>query len=145
MSAYSTLIGNITRDPEIKFIGDKGTPCANFSIAVNRGYKNQQTGEWVSQDPHYFDVVAYGALAENIANSFQQGNRVVVYGKAEQQTWEDKDTGKSRSKVIFNADDVAASTRFATVTVTKREKDENGSAPRQAQPSRPTLTDEEPF
>jgi len=148
MSANSTITGNLTRDPEITFIGDKGTPCAKFSVAVSRGYKNQQTGEWVNQDPHYFDIVAYGPLAENVVNSFHQGERVLVSGRLEQQTWDDKETGKKRSRIVLNADDVAASVRFATVAVTKRER-EGGNAtpaprPQQSAPQQADFGDE-PF
>ncbi|MEI6710605.1 MAG: single-stranded DNA-binding protein, partial [Actinomycetota bacterium] len=81
-----TVVGNITRDPELKFL-TSGNAAMKFSIAVSRRWQNRQTQEW-EEKTSYFDVQAYGSLAENCANSLQKGTRVIVSGRMEQRTWE---------------------------------------------------------
>lgn len=103
--------GNLTRDPEVKY-GSTGNAFVNFSIAVSRKDKNGE--EKVS----FFDVTAFGTVAENVANSLTKGNRVTVVGRVEQSNWEDKDGNKRTSYKII-ADEVAASLRFASVLITK--------------------------
>ena len=138
-----TLVGNVTRDPELRFT-PSGIAVANFGLAWNR--KNRDGEESVS----FFDITCWRDLAENVAESLSKGNRVVVYGRLDQQTWEN-DNGERRSKVEVIADEVAPSLRWATADVTRTEfKGEaggsaasgGGPAPRSA----PThSTDEEPF
>ncbi len=138
-----TLVGNITRDPELRFTS-AGIAVASFGLAWNR--KNRDGEESVS----FFDVTCWRDLAENVAESLSKGNRVVVYGRLDQQSWEN-DNGERRSKVEVIADEVAPSLRWATAEVTRTEfRGEAGSsvvsgggqAPSQA----PThSTDEEPF
>jgi single-strand DNA-binding protein len=131
-----TLVGNITRDPELRFT-PAGIAVANFGLAWNR--KNRDGEESVS----FFDITCWRDLAENVAESLSKGNRVVVYGRLDQQTWEN-DNGERRSKVEVIADEVAPSLRWATADVTRTEfkGEAGGSAPGPA----PThSTDEEPF
>ena len=73
-----TLVGNITRDPELRYTtGGRGV--ASFGLAVNRRY--QQNGEW-QEDTSFFNVVAWGDLGENAAASLNKGHRIVVTGRA---------------------------------------------------------------
>ena len=96
-----TLVGNVTRDPEIRFTtGGRGV--ASFGLAVNRRY--QSNGEWQEQTS-FFDVVAWGTLGENAAASLSKGTRVVVYGRLEQRSWE-TENGEKRSKVEVIADEL---------------------------------------
>ncbi len=92
------LSGNLTRDPEVKPIGER---CViDFGIAVNRRVKNQQTDQWEDQ-PNFFDCSYF--VTQNQANFFQgvlfKGTRVSLAGELRQDTWQDKDTGQNRSKV----------------------------------------------
>lgn len=109
-----TLVGNITRDPEIRFTtGGRGV--ASFGLAVNRRY--QSNGEWQEQTS-FFDVVAWTTLGENSAASLSKGTRVIVYGRLEQRSWETPD-GDKRSKVEVVADEIGPSLRWAQATVQK--------------------------
>jgi len=147
-----TLIGNITRDPELKFL-NSGQASVRFGLAVNRRY--QRNGETVEQ-VSFFDVVAYQSLAENVANSLTRGTRVMVTGRLEQRSWETPD-GDKRSVVEVNADDIAPSLRFASAAVTKNPRPEGagngrsgatngGSSRPAASTSNPNYGfDEEPF
>lgn len=111
-----TIIGNLTREPELRFT-NTGKAVAHLSVAVNRRY--QQGGEWKS-DASFFEVRAWGELGENICSTLSQGNRVVVTGRLEQRSWEAED-GTKRSTIEIVADDVAPSLRFATAEVTRTE------------------------
>lgn len=119
---YVEVTGNITSDPELK-ITPGGTSVVRFGMAWNR--KWQQDGEW-QEEAHFFDVTCWRDLADNVAESFVKGDRVVVNGRLEQSRWEDKQTGDNRSKVGIVADDVAASVRWATVDITRVEREDSG-------------------
>ena len=138
-----TVVGNVTRDPELRFTPN-GAAVASFGLAWNR--KGQNDEEVVS----FFDVTCWSGLAENVAESITKGSRVVVYGRLDQRSWENQD-GERRSKVEIVADDVAPSLRWATVEITRNEfrgGDDGGSAAPSGGGGRAASTpqtDEEPF
>ena len=142
------LIGNITRDPELRFT-PSGAAVANFGLAVNRRWRNQQTNEWEEQ-VSFFDVVCWRELAENVTESLTKGSRVMVSGRLDQRSWETQD-GEKRSKVEVVADEVGPSLRWATAQGTKTERRDGGggggyNAPPPAQePPAGYSDDEEPF
>jgi single-strand DNA-binding protein len=143
------LIGNITRDPELRFT-PSGAAVANFGLAVNRRWRNQQTNEWEEQ-VSFFDVVCWRELAENVAESLTKGSRVIVTGRLDQRSWE-TDNGEKRSKVEVVADEVGPSLRWATAQVTRNERRDGGmgggfdSAPPPVEPPAAGYNDdEEPF
>jgi single-strand DNA-binding protein len=119
--AIATIVGNVTRDPDLKFT-NSGVALASFGVAVNRR-KKDAAGNWVDDDPSFFDVVAWRDIAEHCAESLQKGDRVVVSGTLRQRTWE-TDDGQKRSKVELVADDVGASLRFATAVITRAQRRE---------------------
>ena len=108
-----TVVGNVTRDPELRF-AQSGTAIAQFGVAWNRRRQDQE------DEVSFFDVTCFGQFAENVAESVKKGARVVVYGTLQQRSWE-TDHGDRRSKVEILADDVAPSLRWATVEVTRNE------------------------
>ena len=107
-----TLVGNVTKDPELRFTtGGRGV--ASFGIAVNRRY--QVNNEWQEQ-VSFFNVVAWGTLGENVAASLNKGTRVIVTGRLEQRSWDDKD-GQKKSIVEVVADEIGPSLRWARAEV----------------------------
>ena len=108
-----TVVGNVTRDPELRF-AQSGTAIAQFGVAWNRRRQDQE------DEVSFFDVTCFGQFAENVAESVKKGVRVVVYGTLQQRSWE-TDHGDRRSKVEILADDVAPSLRWATAEVTRNE------------------------
>ncbi|WP_436794022.1 single-stranded DNA-binding protein [Actinospongicola halichondriae] len=114
-----TVIGNVTRDPELRYL-NSGTALASFGIAWNNRYKDRN-GEQV-EDTSFFDVTCWRDLADNVAESLSKGDRVIVYGKLEQRSWETQE-GEKRSKVEIVADEVAPSLRWATAQVSKIRRD----------------------
>jgi len=115
------LVGNVTREPELRFTKD-GKPVATFGLAVNRRRRNPQTNEWEDRDPTFFDVTCWEQLAENVAESIPKGAAVLVLGYIYQDNWETPE-GEKRSKLKVTADEVGPSLRWATVSsVVKNEK-----------------------
>lgn len=130
-----TIVGNLTRDPELRFTAG-GTATSSFGLAVNRRWQNRQTQEW-EEAVSFFDVVTWGQMAENTAQSFTKGDRVVVVGRLDQRSWVTQDTGEKRYKIEITADEVAGSTKYATLSLQRVERQQG--APHQR------AYDEEPF
>jgi single-strand DNA-binding protein len=118
-----TLVGNVTRDPELRFT-PSGQAVATFGLAVNRRWQNRQSNEWEEQTS-FFDVKCWAQMAENVGESLHRGARVVVSGRLEQRSWE-TEQGDKRSKVEVVADEIAPSRRWATVEITKNERSQPG-------------------
>ena len=112
-----TVVGNLTRDPELRYT-QSGKGVCNFSVASNRRY--QVNGEWESK-PTYFDCSAWDALGENIAASFTKGNAIIVVGRMESRQYETNE-GDKRTAWTIVADEVGASVRWARVQVTRTER-----------------------
>lgn len=118
-----TLVGNCTRDPELRFTSS-GQAVATFGLAVNRRWQNRQTNEWEEQ-VSFFDVTVWQQMAENVAESVTKGTRVIVFGRLEQRSWETQD-GDKRSKTEVVADEVAPSLRYATAQIVRNERRDGG-------------------
>ena len=90
------LMGNLTRDPEIKFT-PKGTAIANFGIAVNRTFTPE--GGEKREEVTFIDLEAWGRTAEVIGEYFKKGRPIYVEGRLKLDQWDDKTTGKKMSKL----------------------------------------------
>ena len=146
-----TLIGNLTRDPELRYTtGGRGV--ASFGLAVNRRY--MQNNEWQEQTS-FFNVVCWGDLGENVAATLTKGARTIVTGRLEQRSWETQD-GDKRSVVEVVADECGPSLRWAQAQIERNERTGGdggfsggggggggGAAPNRAPD--PVYGDEEPF
>lgn len=128
-----TLVGNATRDPELRFT-PSGTPVCTFGVAWNRKY--ERDGEEV-EEVSFFDVTCWQKLAENVADSVEKGTRVIVHGRLDQRSWENDD-GEKRHKVELVADEVAPSLRWATATVDRNSRDDDRDGGRRTTRSRPS-------
>jgi len=117
-----TIVGNITRDPELRFT-PSGQANARLGVAVNRRWQDRNSGEW-QEATSFFDVICWRELAENVSESLKRGARVIVTGRLEQRTWEQE--GNKRSVVEIIADEVAPSLRWATAKVEKTERRSGG-------------------
>lgn len=116
-----TLVGNITRDPELRFTAS-GQATASFGLAVNRVWNDRQTNER-KEAVSFFDIVCWREMAENASESLSKGARVVVTGRLEQRSWETPE-GEKRSKIEVVADEVGPSLRWATAEL--RQNDRRG-------------------
>lgn len=145
-----TLIGNLTAEPEIRYL-DNGTAKAEFSIAANHNYKDKD-GDWQSK-PSYFDCIVWRNLAEDTARILEKGMSVIVTGRLEQRTWDDKETGQKRSKIEVVVDDIGLALR-GVESVDRRKADPAKHANGQSRPTvkqpakqaaRRAPIDDEPF
>lgn len=140
-----TLIGNLTRDPELRYTtGGRGV--ASFGLAVNRRY--QVNGEWQEQ-VSFFNVTAWGDLGENVAATLNKGNRAIVFGRLEQREYENRE-GEKRSVVEVVAEEVGPGLRWAQAQISRTERSDGGqrNAPAGGGGNRapdPVYGDEEPF
>jgi single-strand DNA-binding protein len=124
MSDNVTFSGAIVKDPVLKFL-DSGKAVTNFTIRVVTGKKSDNQDYPPSM---FLDVAVWDALAENVAESLHDKDRVIVVGKLVADSWEDKDTGKKVTKVKVNAFEVGADLAYACVTV--EQNDRTGRKPR---------------
>ena len=86
------IIGNLGRDPEMRYTPN-GQAVTQFTVAVNRNYKNQ-AGEW-QEETEWFRVVVWGQQAERAAEYLRKGNKVYVEGRLQTRQWEDQ-SGQKR-------------------------------------------------
>ena len=91
------LMGRLTRDPETRTT-PSGKSVTSFSIAVDRVGQDDQTD--------FFDVTAWEKTGELVQQYLSKGRRVLIQGRLRQDSWDDKETGKKRSRVEVTATDV---------------------------------------
>lgn len=139
-----TVVGNLTDDPELKFT-PSGAAVANFTVASTPRTFDKQTNEWKDGDALFLRCAAWRQLAENVAESLQKGQRVVVTGALRVRQFERQDGSKGTS-VEMNVDEVGPSLRYATAKVTKANRSSgdfggNSGGGQQARPA----TDNNPW
>lgn len=143
-----TIAGTLTADPELRFT-QSAIPVCNFTVAANDRRYNTQTGQWEDGDATFLRCTLWRQPAENLANSLTKGARVLVTGTLRQRSYE---TPQGEKRYAFDVDvtEVAASMRWATLTVNKATRS-NGTttsaAPANHDPWGPSSTagDEPPF
>lgn len=91
------LMGRLTRDPEVRTT-TTGKTITSFSLAVDRGGQDDATD--------FFEITAWEKLGELVSQYLSKGRRCLVQGRLRQDSWDDKETGKKRSKVEVVASDV---------------------------------------
>jgi len=119
------LIGNLTKDPDLKTLPSTGTSVCNFTVAVTRRFANQQ-GE---RDVDFIPVVVWRTQAENCAKYLRKGSQVAICGSIQTRTYEAQD--KTRRYVT---EIVAEEVKFLNRTVGKG--DESGQAAQSGQPGK---------
>ena len=95
------LMGRLTRDPELRHT-QTGTPVASFSLAVDRDFKDRNTGEKATD---FIDIVAWRQTAEFVSRYFTKGRMAVVEGRLQLRDWTDRDGNKRRAAEVV-ADNV---------------------------------------
>ena len=90
------LIGNLTRDPEVRYTPG-GTPVATISIAVNSKYKQ---GDDTKEEVLFINAVVFGKQAESCGHYLNKGNPVLVEGRLRERKWESDGVQKSKFEVI---------------------------------------------
>lgn len=91
------LIGTLTRDPEVKYLGN-GTAVTEISLAINRTFTDRNTNER-KEDVTFVEVTLWARLAELAGEYLAKGRPVMIEGRLQLDTWEDKTSGQKRSKL----------------------------------------------
>ena len=104
-----TLIGRLTRDPELRSFSNGGR-VAKFGFAVNNRKKNQQTGQW-EDDPVFLDCEAFNRetgrkMADLVEQYLNKGRQVYVEGHLRMDQWTSNQDGQKRSKLVVVVDDL---------------------------------------
>jgi len=142
-----SLMGNLTRDPELR-VTPKGTAICSFSLAINRRWKDDQ-GE--HEEVVYVDCEAWGKAGENIAKYVTKGRPLYVGGRLKLEQWEDKNTREKRSrmKVVVEDFQFLGDNRDASKPAESdsqgRYSTQSNAAPRSAAPSQQNLDEDVPF
>ena len=95
------LMGNLTRDPEIRY-ANSGTAIVKFGLAVNRRYQDAD-GNW-QEEPTFVDITMFGKRGEAFSRFHQRGKPAFIEGSLRFDQWEDKQSGQKRSKLYVVAD-----------------------------------------
>ena len=125
MNTTITITGNVTRTPELRFTAS-GLPAASFGVAVNRKLPAKSDGA-ATEAVTFFNIVAWQSLAENVAESLNKGDRVVVTGRLDQRSWENAE-GDRRTVYELVAEEIGPSLRWVTATLTRPERSARGAA-----------------
>jgi single-strand DNA-binding protein len=95
------VIGNLTKDPETRSVGE--TSVTQFGVALNRRFKGKD-GE-PKEVTTFVDCECWGAKGETIAKFLEKGRKVYLTGELKMDSWEDKESGAKRSKLLMNVMD----------------------------------------
>lgn len=109
-----TLVGNLTADPELRFL-QSGIPVASFTVASTPREKNRQTQEWEDGETLFVRCSAWRDMGENVTNTLTKGSRVIVQGRLQSRSYE-KD-GQTRTSLELQVDEVGPSLRWATARI----------------------------
>jgi single-strand DNA-binding protein len=119
------IVGNLTADPELRFT-PSGAAVANFTIVSTPRVKKGDT--WEDGDPLFMRCTVWRQVAENVAESFTKGARVMAVGRLKQRSYDTRE-GEKRTVVEMDVDEIAASVKFATVKINRTSRGASASAP----------------
>lgn len=91
------IMGNLTRDPELRFLPNNNMPVCNLGVAVNRTWTDRQTSE-KRQETTFVDLEAFARTAEVINQYFRKGSPIFIEGRLKLDQWQDRE-GNNRSKL----------------------------------------------
>ena len=117
-----TIIGNLTADPELRFI-QSGAAVASFTVASTPRTFDRDSQEWKDGQALFLRCNAWRQMAENVAESLTRGTRVVVSGRLKQRSFDTKE-GEKRTVIELEVDEIGPSLRYATAKVTKASRGE---------------------
>ncbi|MEU7140850.1 single-stranded DNA-binding protein [Nocardia sp. NPDC046473] len=120
-----TVAGNLVADPEIRATPN-GNVVTHFTVASTPRQLNQKTGQWQDGQTSFMRCQVWRDQAENVAESLHKGDRVVVSGTLSQRSWTDENQQK-HSVWELQAEDVAASMKFAQVQVNRQRANQRQS------------------
>ena len=132
------ITGNLTGDPELRFLPGSGAAVANFTIASTPRAFDKQSNEWKDGDTMFLNCSVWRQAAENVSESLTKGMRVIVQGRLKSRSYDDRE-GNKRTVFEVDVDEVGPSLARATAVVTRAT---GGGKPAPRQPAgRPPAAD----
>lgn len=116
MSNTITVVGNLTADPQLKYL-ESGDAVCNLAIASNRRTRDPDTNEWSDTLNGYFDAVIWRTPAVNVAESLSKGDRVILTGRLTRHAYEHN--GETRHATEIEVDEIGPTLRFGWATPIK--------------------------
>lgn len=129
-----SVTGNLCDAPELRFT-PKGIAVASFVVASTPRTFDASTQQWRDGEASFMRCSVWREQAENVAESLRKGDRVTVSGILAQHHWEDEETKTKRSAWELQADEVAASMKFARLRIAKATKQEAPGGPAATTPA----------
>ena len=114
-----TVVGNLTGDPELRFI-QSGAAVVNFTVASTPRTFDRQSNEWKDGETLFMRCSLWREAAENVAESLTKGMRVIVTGRLVSRSWEAN--GEKRTVTEMQVDEVGPSLRYATAKVNRTQR-----------------------
>ncbi|WP_062205047.1 single-stranded DNA-binding protein [Demequina salsinemoris] len=114
-----TVVGNLTGDPELRFI-QSGAAVVNFTVASTPRQFDRQSNEWKDGETLFMRCSLWREAAENVAESLTKGMRVIVTGRLVSRSWEAN--GEKRTVNEIQVDEVGPSLRYASAKVTRNQR-----------------------
>jgi single-strand DNA-binding protein len=133
-----TLTGNLTADPELRFI-PSGAAVANFTVAATSRTFDKTTNQWRDGEALFLRCTLWRQPAENLAESLRRGDRVIVTGRLRQRSFETRE-GDKRTTIELDVDEIGASLKFTILKLTTTDR-----VTAQAPASEQAADDEPPF
>lgn len=118
-----TVVGNLTGDPELRFI-QSGAAVVNFTVASTPRSFDRQSNEWKDGETLFMRCSLWREAAENVAESLTKGMRVIVTGRLVSRSWEAN--GEKRTVNEIQVEEVGPSLRYATAKVTRTQRGGSG-------------------
>ena len=122
-----TIVGNLTAEPELRQTGS-GVAVASFTVASTPRNFDRQANEWKDGDALFMRCSAWRDLATNITASLTKGSRVIVTGRLQQRSYQDRE-GNNRVSLELQVDEVGPSLKYATAQVVRGDRSGGGGAP----------------
>lgn len=122
-----TIVGNLTAEPELRQTGS-GVAVASFTVASTPRNFDRQANEWKDGDALFMRCSAWRDLATNITASLTKGSRVIVAGRLQQRSYQDRE-GNNRVSLELQVDEVGPSLKYATAQVVRGDRSGGGGAP----------------
>jgi single-strand DNA-binding protein len=121
------IIGNLTRDPELKAI-PSGTKVCSFSVATNRVWKDKNGAKQEAAD--YHNIVVFGRQAETVAQYMKKGSQVMIEGRMQTRSWDDAATNTKKYRTEVIADRVQFGSNTGSGGKSGGSFDQSASAPK---------------
>ena len=131
------VIGNLTRDPELRSL-PSGVKVCSFSLATNRVWKDKNGAKQEAAD--YHNIVVFGRQAETVAQYMRKGSSILVEGRMQTRSWDDKETGQKKYRTEIVAENMIMLDRIGAE---RSQKQESAPMPEEFS-SEPAINADEP-